>query len=366
MNILSASAPRRRVLLAAILTTFFLNACKKEDPAPSPAVEAEPQVQAQSGEAIEVNSEKAAQTALWLYEKNISALTTLIQSSQVLSDTITTFLSKPEDASLQVAQNQWKQVFADYQKLAPFLFFSSEELSKNLTQWHFTLAARPLQPGYLDSYDVYQHSGIVNDISLSIDAEALRKQHGLTDTEEVTLGLYAIEFLLWGDKELSDPSRFKVQKKVPAELAQSDLKIEELPNNRRRQLLALLGELLADDMKSLYAHWQNEGALFLLYQRLSASDKVIAYHKGFIDSLSDLDALLASSIDHGESPDGTSTNTYPQRFELRKTEAVIERLAAIEEFYANGAEATLANALDEKSLEEINAKIDSVKKQLTE
>ena len=49
------------------------------------------------------------------------------------------------------------------------------------------LDTHPIQPGYLDYFDVYTHSGIVNDIAVPITASAIRAQHGLTESLNVSV-----------------------------------------------------------------------------------------------------------------------------------------------------------------------------------
>ncbi len=356
-----------RFLTLIFLSVALLSGCGKE---PEPVVE-QPIADQQNIEPTvnQVDKEQAELVSTELLQQGQSILDSLVSTSEQLQQTVKALLTTPNEETLVAAQTQWQDVFTQYQKIIPFLYFDHSSISPSLEQWRFTLAAWPLQPGYLDSYDVYLHSGIVNDITLPITTESLRKQHGLTDTEEVTLGLYAIEFLLWGDKASGDDisKRYLKQTKIPAELAQSDLKIAELPNNRRRELLELQTILLTQDFKLLHTQWQNAGTLFDLYQQISPSEKIDAYHNGFASALDSIENLIAYSIE-ASNPE----NTYPERFITLRNKAASMQLAAIKDSYfgdnnsANNETSNLAGLLDIQQRTNVVAKIEDLEKQLSE
>ncbi|MDP4597886.1 MAG: hypothetical protein NWS96_03510 [Pseudomonadales bacterium] len=61
----------------------------------------------------------------------------------------------------------------------------------------FQIDAWPIEPGYLDSLPAYPDSGLISDVTLAITAESLREQHGFTDSQEVSLGFHAMEYLIF-------------------------------------------------------------------------------------------------------------------------------------------------------------------------
>lgn len=273
-----------------------------------------------------ISSERLANQ---LWQQGLDRIRTLKKESSVLRNSINDLLAETDEKNLSAAQAQWKRVFLIYQELLPLLFIEHSSFSSSLDQWRFTLAAWPLQPGYLDSYDVYIQSGIVNDITLPLSSESLRKQHGLTDKEEVTLGLYAIDYLLWGDKKTSSPKRLRRQNKVPLAFEQAGLKVNELPNNRRRQLLKLQSEILSEDMDLLERQWREKGALSTLFTQLSSQDKLIAFHRGLSAHLNEISLLLAYEM----STQDSQKNNYPERFNKQRMQAVTKQLDAIESLY---------------------------------
>ena len=185
------------------------------------------------------------------------------------------FLAQPRADLLANARTDWHSchdkwhqfdIFAGLSDVNPGLFGSLGKL-------RFAIDAYPLQPGYLDSLKAYPYSGIVNDISLAITADNLRTQHGLTDSEDVSLGLHALEFLLWGETGERPASEYN------DELVDTDpdtkLKPTEQPISRRRELLLLISHLLQDDLERLHQAWQpGEGSFGDTYEQLHPATRV--------------------------------------------------------------------------------------------
>lgn len=321
------------VLIGLIVVVLLsLSACKPKTTSENNKTTVETTATtADSSSASGINTDQASAERLanQLWQQGLDRIRILAKKSSALQDSIQKLLAEPSTQNLNTAQTEWKGVFLLYQELLPFLFIEHSSLSNSLTQWRFALAAWPLQPGYLDSYDVYIQSGIVNDITLPLSRESLRKQHGLTDIEEATLGLYAIEYLLWGDKETTSPKRLSQQSKVPLAFEQAGLKVNELPNNRRRQLLELQSQILVEDIASLAKQWQEKGILSALFSPLSPKDKLVAFHTGLSNNLNEIKLLLAYDIDEQH----VQKNSYPSRFNSQRRQAIKKQLDAIESLY---------------------------------
>lgn len=184
-------------------------------------------------------------------------------------------LAQPQADFLTGARADWHSCHDQWHQFDLFLSLSDVNpgLFGGLDELGFGIDAYPLQPGYLDSLEAYPYSGIVNDISLAISADNLRTQHGLTDREDVSLGLHALEFLLWGetgkrpagdyDSEQADVDR------------DSQLKPAEQPVSRRRELLLLVSHLLQDDLERLRQAWQpGQGRFGDTYEQLHPASRV--------------------------------------------------------------------------------------------
>jgi len=361
-----------KATISVLALALLLIACK-----PHPAPDEQKSVAENTAPLTEFNinidKQSAESLANQLWQKGLNHIQILEKEASVLHKKVKRLLSTPDDENLSETQKEWKRVFLLYQELLPFLFIEHPSLSKPLAKWRFTLAAWPLQPGYLDSYGVYTQSGIVNDISLPITVASLRKQHGLTDIEEVTLGLYAMEYLLWSDQKISLAKRFNLHTKVPLAFQQAGLKISELPNNRRRKLLDIQAKLLVKDISLLAKQWQLKGTLSTLYSNLNTIDKLLALHQGLLANLSAIDDLLLYEVDHIEEKNNAQKNLYPARFQINRQLAISKQIDAIEALYfsnATGHNAENTNSLatillSEGQQEKLKLRIEAIKKQLT-
>lgn len=113
----------------------------------------------------------------------------------------------------------------------------------------------PITPGYIDGIEGHPFSGLVNDITVPITAEAIRAQHQLYDLSEISTGLHVLEFLLWGRQwQDYDPRVLPTQSQAIASIHK-----KHLPEQRRRALLGLLSTLLLEDSLALQQRWQDIG-----------------------------------------------------------------------------------------------------------
>lgn len=144
----------------------------------------------------------------------------------------------------------------------------------------------PIQPGYLDYFDVYKHSGIVNDIAIPITAEAIRSQHGFSDNSDVSLGFHAMAYLLWGENGQRPASDFLTPETLTREQQLNGLKLVDLPNHRRATLLQLQAALLLDDLKALHYKFQHQAsALNGAYLSLMPRSRIQLWQQSSLDVL---------------------------------------------------------------------------------
>jgi hypothetical protein len=295
---------------------------------------------------LKVDDASAINIADKLWQKSQQHLNITHTKAVDLQEAIKNLLATPDKGSLTLAQQQWRLTMVAYQQLSPLLYLENKNLGhkeidnietehrkaeyikdsgdKNahqdntnnfmgINQWRKKIAAWPIQPGYLDSFGPHIHSGIVNDITLSIDSYTLRSQHLMTSSEEATLGLYAIEYLLFGDKEYKNErntnfKRFLKVAELPKSLAQAGLTINELPNNRRRALIELQTRLLVNDIHTLIGLHQTNGALSIAFQKLPTLKKLYAFQLSVNNSLQN-SLKLFSYYDEGLTSEKESTTS---------------------------------------------------------
>src|SRR5690606_17067548 len=160
------------------------------------------------------------------------------------------------------ARDAWRRAHNAYMEfqLLSALSGSNPGLFGALAEYDFALEAWPIQPGYLDYFDVYSHSGIVNDMALPLTAEAVREQHGLTDSSDVSIGFHALEYLLWGENGERPLADFAPATPDAAQ-EEAGMRTVDLPSNRRRALLRLLSQLLMDDLREFKQAVENPNGL---------------------------------------------------------------------------------------------------------
>jgi hypothetical protein len=316
--------PGKRYLLSVLVV--LLNVGCERSPEP---LETKPTISAVP--TLGISPAAAEDIAHRFWQVGAQTLAATQGQAEQLHQAIDALLAQPSTKTLAAAKDQWDATFFQYQQALPFLLIDDEDSAafSSLNDWRFTLAAWPLQPGYLDSYGEYIQSGIVNDITVAITVEILRKQHGLTDAEEVTLGLHAMEFLLWNASAKNTFERFREQTQVPLALEQSGLKREELPNNRRRELLKLQAQLFADDMKTIVGLWQENAALALAFSQLDTAHKLFAINAGYRNYIYQVHELL---VHHGAKDNADAL--YFDGFAGKRIPAISATLTAIRAFYA--------------------------------
>ncbi len=321
---------------------------------------------------LRIDQAAADRVADALWEKSQKQLSNTLTKAMALQQAIAQLLKKPTEKSLKTAQKEWRSAIIAYQQLSPLLYLKNKQANakkpteKNGTEkpetqektdsplssvhhWRNRIAAWPIQPGYIDSFGPHVHSGIVNDINLSIDAHTLRGQHLLTDDHEVTIGLYTIEYLLFGDRDYKGKKnthykRFLNATTLPEPLAKAGLVIDELPSNRRRSLITLQARLLVNDIQTLIGLYQSSGALALEFQELAPLEKLQAFQNSIGHSLQHIDKLftfykeelIVNNVE--EEPKDKKTkgqSAFSQRFYANTKLALKNNLATINSLHGD-------------------------------
>ncbi len=104
-------------------------------------------------------------------------------------------------------------------------------------------------------------------MNVELSTASLRQQHRLFDITEVTLGFHVIEFLLWGEPHV-DSTRRKLEdfvhvSQLTETQRESGMEINQVGNNRRRELLKLTSAILIEDFDSGFTIWTDASSSFL-------------------------------------------------------------------------------------------------------
>jgi|GEM_PF-1859862 len=273
-----------------------------------------------------IQAEKVT-SAIW----DIASQLLVLQAQQfsLLDNELTELVKNPSQQQLQRAQEQWHNSYQVFMQLSPLLYLSSKyhpELA-SLRQWRATIAPWPIQPGYIDYYGNYRYSGIIHAIAIPLTATGIRRQHGLTQKEDVLLGLHAIEYLLWGEKGSRLFDDFNAVMQLPDTIADPTITVDALPNNRRRQLLLLQSKLLLQDSKKLHHLWQPKQPIGLAFLQIPATHRLTAINESVSYFLQQW-ALFLIAEDSGILESNESINAYAaqRHIALEKAVGTIKRI----------------------------------------
>lgn len=178
-----------------------------------------------------------------------------------LRASIPAFLEAPDDKGLSDLYNLARHCHRLYQP-ALSLTASYPALDARLTSLRRRIDSRPITPGYVDYVEGYPESGIVNDPALQLTRENLIAEQGLTDVADVVLGFEVILFLLEGEHRykpllpIRTASDYEAVLQWPEQVTEEVLPPSDHPNNRRRQYLLLVTEVLEQDLMLLQEAWR--------------------------------------------------------------------------------------------------------------
>ncbi len=158
-----------------------------------------------------------------------------------MQNSITALLAEPTEQTLAAARHAWLNARVAYLQTEAFRFYDGpvEAIEDRINAW-------PLNEGFIDYVRGAPEVGVVNNIALTVSLGTVLRHDQVTDESDVTTGWHAIEFLLWGqDFSLSGPGDRPV----------SDYRPGVGNNDRRRDYLRVVTQLLVDDLNDLAGQW---------------------------------------------------------------------------------------------------------------
>ena len=188
---------------------------------------------------------------------------TLATELTSLENQVAEFLESPQASSMNSVRSGWLSAHSSYELTTLHRYFAEQILSEEevlaLYQFYYQINHWPILPGYVDYVGTYSNSGIVNDITVNLDIPTLREQHGAFDLAEASLGFHVLEFLIWGENLKRQAERPASDYFVITELNASEIEggfeLDQLSNNRRRQMLVLNTQALLSDFNSSREIW---------------------------------------------------------------------------------------------------------------
>lgn len=174
-------------------------------------------------------------------------------STKEMNNAIIKFIQAPDNNSLINAKNKWIEARIVYGITEAFRFYGGpidgvnkygEEGPEGL------INAWPLNEAYIDYVQGNPESGIINNMSIEINAETIIAANMSEDDADVSTGWHAIEFLLWGQDFSLETAGLRE--------ASDYLPTNEV-NVRRRAYLVATSTLLLEHVNWLAEQWSENG-----------------------------------------------------------------------------------------------------------
>jgi putative iron-regulated protein len=173
----------------------------------------------------------------------------VVTKTTELNAAIDRFTDDPTDATLAAAKQAWLDARVLYGPTEAFRFYDGP-IDNPEDGPEGQINAWPLDEAYIDYVEGDADAGIVNDVTgvPEITPDVLVAANEKDGETNISTGWHAIEFLLWGqDLSADGPGNRPVSDYTTAPNAQ-----------RRATYLALLGQLLVDDLTSVRDQWAPE------------------------------------------------------------------------------------------------------------
>lgn len=272
--------------LALIISFALLCACSPKEKVAVPSNE---------------NTPEKIDTSAFTAQVGIVAYTSLsdaTQAAQSFDSKLASFMYHPNPVNHTEIQAAWRVAYDRFLNSLIFSYLPIQDppdwYSQKIDykQLLMQLDSWPIEGGYIDYIKDYPYSGIVNDLTLEINEDSIRAQHGFTDPTNASLGYHAIEFMLWGHTgKRQSPDFFPQDNTAPipsndsdavTEIAESEVITAEATqafkpqnHNRRRQYTQLLSELLQKDLHRIQRRWEPSSGYYAQLLQQSTDEDIL-------------------------------------------------------------------------------------------
>jgi putative iron-regulated protein len=185
-------------------------------------------------------------------EKAFLQYSVAAEEAQKLNLLIQEFIAHPSQQKMDRAKQQWIEARKVYSQTEVYRFFDSPIDDADGPEG--MLNAWPIDEAYIDSVRGKTDSGIINNLQEypNLDKNLILSLNEKDGEKNISTGWHAIEFLLWG-QDLSSSG--------PGERSFKDYVTGESKNaERRSQYLALIANLLAEQIQSVANEWDPQSS----------------------------------------------------------------------------------------------------------
>lgn len=232
---------------------------------------------------------------------------------------INDFLQEPNTDTLAKSRNAWRVARDSYSQTEAFRFYEGPidgtDRATGVVGPETRLNSWPINEAYIDYVVGHPRSGLIADHRQMLSAKALARINQTHDEADISTGYHAIEFLLWGqDLFANSAGRRPASDYAP---------IPE--NQRRRDYLYAVTQLLIDDLNLLVVAWapaQNNYAQWFITQPGGESDILTG-----LATLSEFEMAaerLGAALDSGDQEDEQSCFSDNSLRDLKMNQKGIE------------------------------------------
>ncbi len=168
-----------------------------------------------------------------------------LDAAQAMQRAIAAFVKSPSADTLAAASKTWLAAREFYGQTEAFRFYGGPIDDANGPEGRIN--AWPMDESFVDGTQGKPDSGLISKRKFAISKKSLSAQNERGGEENIATGWHAIEFLLWGQD---------VSETGPGNRSFEDFVDGKAPNaDRRRQYLAVVTELLIDDLGGVAKAW---------------------------------------------------------------------------------------------------------------
>lgn len=177
----------------------------------------------------------------------------LVTDGGGLVQLVAAFVSAPSEQNLADARKAWLAAREPYLQTEVYRFYDGP-IDHPETGPEGMINAWPMDEAYVDYVEGKPDAGLVNDVSLPINEDALISRNEVGGEQNIATGFHAIEFLLWGqDQSATGPGARPWQDFLTTAEATH-------PNGERRAAyLTTATTLLSEHLATLVDAWAADG-----------------------------------------------------------------------------------------------------------
>ena len=211
---------------------------------------------------------------------------------------VESFLQQPSAEQLGALRESWLAAHNSYEATVLHRFFADQILDEPqalaLFELQYQLDHWPILPGYIDYVGDYPESGIVNDMTVPLEAAVMRERHGEFYINEASTGFHVLEFMLWGEHGDGSEQRpytdYLPATALSPEQQADGLQLSQLSPNRRRAFLALNAALLEEDFQALVNTWSANSVNYRAGVDATAAEELL------LDLLNAITGMLSDEL----------------------------------------------------------------------